>query len=230
MSTGRPAMAARPSSSSAFVACPVCSKKVASALINEHLNSCLQDAPSDAAAPPPSPAAAASAPIAASSAKRRGPVPPAAQPQGRQDHQQDRQQDGRPAKVARRSAATSSAPLAERMRPRDLSEFRGQTDALATFAPLLADGTLPSLVLWGPPGCGKTSFAAVVEQQATGCIFKRLSAVTCGVADVRQCVEAAAGALRLTQRRTILFLDEIHRFNKGQQDAVSPSVCALRMA
>jgi putative ATPase len=117
----------------------------------------------------------------------------------------------------------AARPLAERMRPRTIGEMCGQADALRTLAPLLARDVLPSLILWGPPGCGKTSFAAVVER-ATRCIFKRISAVSCGVKEVREVVSAAAGALRLSRRRTILFVDEIHRFNKGQQDAFLPHV------
>jgi putative ATPase len=116
-------------------------------------------------------------------------------------------------------------PLAERMRPRALGEICGQEKALATFGPLLARGALPSLILWGPPGCGKTSFAAVAERAgAGGCLFKRISAVTCGVKEIREVVDGAAGALRLTGRRTILFVDEIHRFNKSQQDTFLPHV------
>ncbi len=202
-------------SASAFVPCPVCSKQVASALINDHLNSCL------VTSEPPDTGSAAG-----TSGHGQAPHVPLSGDRKRktsQSHHGSSRHSEAPAKVRRTS--TPSAPLAERMRPRSLEEFIGQDDALATFAPLLStDGSLPSLILWGPPGCGKTSFATVVEQHATGSVFKRLSAVTCGVAEVRQCIEAAAGAQRLTGRRTILFLDEIHRFNKAQQDAFLPHV------
>ena len=198
------------SSASAFVSCPVCSKQVANALINDHLNSCLA-----ASSPGHEPACNQAQAVNASSLggrKRNAPLP--------YDHLPS--VSGPSAKARRKR--TSFAPLAERMRPRSLDEFIGQDAALATFAPLLETSSLPSLILWGPPGCGKTSFASVVEQHAADCVFKRLSAVTCGVVEVRQCVEAAAGAQRLTGTRTILFLDEIHRFNKAQQDAFLPHV------
>jgi putative ATPase len=212
------------SSASAFVSCPVCSKQVASALINDHLNSCLVASETDTTGSARAGgtgtsghAQAAQATVANASLsgdkKRKAP----------QSHSSSSGHTAASVKVRRSSAP--SAPLAERMRPRSLDEFIGQDDALATFAPLLStEVSLPSLILWGPPGCGKTSFATVVEQHATSSVFKRLSAVACGVAEVRQCIETAAGAQRLTGRRTILFLDEIHRFNKAQQDAFLPHV------
>ena len=210
-------------SQSAFSDCPVCGGRIASALMNDHLDECLSASASGgggrssepAAAGRTTTAAAAGAPAAAASAggskRPRDAAPEAAAPAER-----------RPAKLPR-PPPSSAAPLAERMRPQSLSDLVGQDDALATLAPLVANDRLPSLVLWGPPGCGKTSFAAVVERE-TGCLFKRISAVTCGVQKVREVVDAAAGALRLASRRTILFVDEIHRFNKGQQDAFLPHV------
>ncbi len=114
-------------------------------------------------------------------------------------------------------------PLAERMRPRSLDEVVGQEPLLAHGAALraLADsGRLPSLLLWGPPGCGKTTLARLLAQGA-GLQLAALSAVMAGVKEIREVVEQAR-ALRRTGLRTALFLDEIHRLNRAQQDALLP--------
>jgi putative ATPase len=123
-------------------------------------------------------------------------------------------------------ADTAGMPLAARLRPRDLGEFVGQSQAVGPGRPLrrmLDRGTLSSLVLWGPPGVGKTSLARVIA----GCVdatWVELSAVTAGVKDVRRALEEGRGRLELRGRRTLLFIDEIHRFNKAQQDALLPGV------
>jgi putative ATPase len=114
------------------------------------------------------------------------------------------------------------APLAARMRPRSLDDYVGHADALAPVLPMLRAGDLPSLVLWGPPGSGKTSLAAVISQEVDAA-WTELSAVTAGVKDVRAVIAEATERLR-TGRRTVLFIDEIHRFNKGQQDALLHAV------
>lgn len=119
----------------------------------------------------------------------------------------------------------ASAPLAERMRPRRLAEVAGQAHLLGEggFLPrALAAGRIPSLLLWGPPGCGKTTLARLLAEEA-GFAFHQLSAVMAGVKDVREVIEKAR---RLGQagRRSLLFLDEIHRFHRGQQDALLPHV------
>ena len=121
---------------------------------------------------------------------------------------------------------TAGMPLAARLRPRDLGEFVGQQQAVGDGRPLrrmLDRGALSSLVLWGPPGVGKTSLARVIA----GCVdatWVELSAVTAGVKDVRRALEEGRGRLELRGRRTLLFIDEIHRFNKAQQDALLPGV------
>ena len=123
-----------------------------------------------------------------------------------------------------------AAPLAVRMRPVDLSEVVGQQKVLGPQSPLgrmLRPGEGPvtrsSLVLWGPPGTGKTTLANLVAS-ATGDRFVELSAVTAGVKDVRGVIEAAKRELEMSGRGTVLFVDEVHRFSKNQQDALLPSV------
>jgi putative ATPase len=120
---------------------------------------------------------------------------------------------------------TPAAPLPERMRPKTLEEVVGQTHLTGPGKPLrvmLERGRLSSLILWGPPGCGKTTLARLVSSLAKAQFFA-LSAVSAGVKDVREAVTAAEAAQQLGQR-TVLFLDEIHRFNKAQQDALLPHV------
>jgi replication-associated recombination protein RarA len=117
-------------------------------------------------------------------------------------------------------------PLAARLRPRDLSEFVGQMQAVGEGRPLrrmLDRGHLSSLVLWGPPGVGKTSLARVIAGTVDAS-WVELSAVTAGVKDVRRALEEGRARLEQRGRRTILFIDEIHRFNKAQQDALLPGV------
>jgi putative ATPase len=118
------------------------------------------------------------------------------------------------------------APLAARMRPRTLDDVAGQEHLLGPGAPLRAlieSDRLSSIILWGPPGTGKTTLARLIAD-ATSRVFVPLSAVTAGVKDVRETVDAARRRLAENGRGTILFLDEVHRFNKSQQDALLPSV------
>jgi putative ATPase len=118
------------------------------------------------------------------------------------------------------------APLAARMRPRNLDEVVGQAHILGegrALRALIASGDISSVVLWGPAGTGKTTLANVIAG-ATEAYFEPMSAVTSGVADVRKAIEAAKERLGQQGRRTVLFLDEIHRFNKAQQDALLPAV------
>lgn len=118
------------------------------------------------------------------------------------------------------------APLAEKLRPKTLDEVVGQSHLLGENKPLrlaFQSGKLPSMILWGPPGVGKTTLARLIANTADA-EFIPISAVLSGIKDIRDAVERAELTLQQHGRKTILFVDEVHRFNKGQQDAFLPFV------
>ena len=126
----------------------------------------------------------------------------------------------------RRAQVASDAPLADRMRPRTFSEFVGHdqiVDADRALLKSMAAGRLPSFILWGPPGTGKTTLARLVATSSES-DFAPVSAVTSGVADLRRIVGDAKERKGMYQQSTGLFVDEIHRFNKSQQDVILPHV------
>ncbi len=128
--------------------------------------------------------------------------------------------------LSREQQRERQAPLAARMRPRNFDEFVGQEHVVGKGRVLrksIEADQMPSMILWGPPGSGKTTLAYIVAS-LTSSHYSPLSAVSSGVADLRRVVEEARERRGLHQQRTILFIDEIHRFNKAQQDAVLPYV------
>ncbi len=131
----------------------------------------------------------------------------------------------RPSALVQRSAPRGGAPLAERMRPRSLDELLGQEHLVGPGKPLrvqIERDDASSMIFWGPPGVGKTTLAKIIAE-TTKASFIEFSAVTSGIKEIKQVMVEAARAAEM-HSRTILFIDEIHRFNKAQQDAFLPYV------
>ncbi|CDH59113.1 werner helicase interacting protein 1 [Lichtheimia corymbifera JMRC:FSU:9682] len=129
-------------------------------------------------------------------------------------------------KKQRRDPSREAMPLAAKVRPASLSEFVGQEELLGengVLRTLMQCDRIPSMVLWGPPGCGKTTVARIISKM-TKSRFVELSATSHGAADVKKAFEGAKGHLSLTGQKTIVFIDEIHRFTKAQQDLFLPYV------
>src|ERR1700733_8387824 len=119
-----------------------------------------------------------------------------------------------------------NAPLADRVRPRKLDEFVGQERLLAddgVLRQMVESRALSSFILWGPPGVGKTTLARIITSQAD-CRWMQFSAVTSGIKEIKQVMSEAEAFITIEGKRTVLFVDEVHRFNKAQQDAFLPYV------
>ncbi len=128
--------------------------------------------------------------------------------------------------LAMKKNIKKTAPLADRMRPENLDEFIGQNHIVGKGKFLqrsIQADRLASMIFYGPPGTGKTTLAMIIAN-TTSMIFEKLSAVTSGVKDIRKVIKRAEESLKMEGKRTILFIDEIHRFNKSQQDALLPFV------
>lgn len=131
-------------------------------------------------------------------------------------------------KAKEKPLSRGRVPLADTLRPKDFSTYIGQEDAVGLGTQLrtvLDTDCIPSIILWGPPGCGKTSLANVIANQVRGkSRFVKMSACTSGVAEVREVIKQAKNELAMMKRSTILFMDEVHRFNKAQQDSFLPHI------
>ena len=124
------------------------------------------------------------------------------------------------------SGTHTHQPLATRMRPHTLDEFLGQEEIVghgSLIRTVIEKDDIPSLIFWGPPGCGKSTLASIIAQH-TSARFEHFSAVTSGVPEMRKVIQRAKELRKIEDRKTILFVDEIHRFNKAQQDALLPHV------
>ncbi|KAE9401604.1 P-loop containing nucleoside triphosphate hydrolase protein [Gymnopus androsaceus JB14] len=237
-------------SSDAVVQCPICSKEMPERMINAHLDTGCSDTGPSAASSPNLAKTPHDHVRNTKSAKSSGnaKVHPLFQKPNRDPARSEPSTFARPTQSKKRNAGeaaqfvdtppaagpskrqkistnvSQAAPLAERLRPSLLAEYVGQahlTEAGSMLMNSLASGSLGSMIFWGPPGCGKTTLARLVAKQS-GSIFKELSATIVGINEVRPIFEEAKNSLRLTGRKTILFFDEIHRFNKSQQDIFLP--------
>ncbi|KAG1839832.1 P-loop containing nucleoside triphosphate hydrolase protein [Suillus subalutaceus] len=221
------------------VSCPICLQLVLEENINKHLDSgcSIHVAPQgEPSSQPKNTASKKLAPIFSkirdkhTSALADGPLVPPSITQGTPTTSKKRKFEV-PSLSSKRFKGTpsnfkSAMPLAERLRPQCLDQFFGQKHLIgpdSILTSMLDSGIIGSLILWGPPGCGKTTLARLLAQHMD-CNFRELSATSSGTNDVRAVLEEAKATLSLTRRKTILFLDEVHRFSKAQQDVFLPCV------
>ncbi|XP_067002480.2 ATPase WRNIP1 [Anabrus simplex] len=202
-----------------LVSCPICCKNFAVSEIQQHANKCLFLNSNDEDSV---------------SVKRMGShsqSPPMKRVKDSAPTTSDFHNEDNKALDYVASMRNNSMPLAEQMRPTDLSDFVGQEHVLGqnmVLRSVLEKSDIPSMILWGPPGCGKTTIAHIIAHKCKSnsrlIRFQKLSATMAGVNDVKEVVKVARNELVSYKRRTILFMDEIHRFNKLQQDIFLPHV------
>ncbi|THH17729.1 hypothetical protein EW146_g3145 [Bondarzewia mesenterica] len=216
------------------VTCPVCSRQVSTSAINQHLDAGCRDVHTQGTSTStPRPPPKLVAPIFNTPSKRVDSATPRPSTSKKRTAQApDVKSSSQPnsskrAKTTISARVDAAAPLAERVRPKSLDDFVGQlhlTGPDALLVNLIKRGATGSIIFWGPPGCGKTTLARLLAK-STDAVFKELSATVVGINDVRPIFDEAKNTLRLTGRylrRTIIFLDEIHRFTKSQQDIFLP--------
>ncbi|OWK55548.1 ATPase WRNIP1 [Lonchura striata] len=218
------------------VQCPVCLRELPGADINPHLDRCLQAGGAEAEPPSKRPRLAAAPPGGQAEGQPEEARPAAASPvfslfrKGRGGGRSGAGRDEAAAPSGDSLAQKlQGKPLAERLRPDTLGSYVGQERVLGAqtlLRSLLEAHEIPSLILWGPPGCGKTTLAHIIANSSkkNGMRFVTLSATSAKTNDVRDVISQAQNEKRLFKRKTILFIDEIHRFNKSQQDTFLPHV------
>ncbi|KZT28929.1 P-loop containing nucleoside triphosphate hydrolase protein [Neolentinus lepideus HHB14362 ss-1] len=219
------------------VTCPVCTRIVREENINYHLDN---DCPGQSDAPSASTSKSASkaplAPIFSSRYRRSDSgehVNSSPLARKRNYAESSNASSSRGPKRTKITSTTTTAsrlqaaaPLAERLRPQDLEDFVGQrhlTGDDSLLLNLMCSGSTGSMIFWGPPGCGKTTLARLMARKS-GAVFREVSATEAGIGDIRAIVEEAKGTLVLQGRKTVLFLDEVHRFNRAQQDIFLPYI------
>ncbi|NXP78561.1 WRIP1 ATPase, partial [Ramphastos sulfuratus] len=238
-----------------LVRCPVCLRELPGAHINSHLDQCLQTAedetepgasppskrPRLATAPPEEARPAAITPVFSlfhkSRVRGQSPAAPGRSSGVGREETVVKPEEGSSAEAGSRLALRGASlmqrlegkPLAEQLRPDTLGDYVGQERVLGAqtlLRSLLESHEVPSLILWGPPGCGKTTLAHIIANSSkkNGARFVTLSATSAKTNDVRDVISQAQNEKRLFKRKTILFIDEIHRFNKSQQDTFLPHV------
>lgn len=221
--------------------CPICSRRVPGELINQHLDANCRDTILGPSTPTKTRRTSSARPVApifraSGSAKhdlftsQRTQNAAVNKPFQKRRTTGDISQLSHTATSVKRTRHTigshlqAASPLAERLRPNSLDDFVGQvhlTGPNSFLSTLSEKGAIGSIILWGPPGCGKTTLARLIAKR-TNAIFRELSATVVGINDVRPIFDEAKNALKLTGRRTIIFLDEIHRFTRSQQDIFLP--------
>ncbi|KAK3923833.1 ATPase WRNIP1 [Frankliniella fusca] len=209
---------------SSDVPCPICGKVFPVKEIEQHASRCLFFNSNES-----------SSPSSSTSSKRAGSSALESQPKRTKidEHTQFAEKikdEGQSSKL-KVASISSGVPLAEQLRPESLDEYVGQDHVLGSdkiLRMLLDKSEIPSMILWGPPGCGKTTLAHVIaaqcKQRRQETRFVKLSATMSGINDVKEVIKIASNEQRSFKRRTILFMDEIHRFNKLQQDTFLPHV------